>query len=103
MSPSTVAVIKVLYRFEHDHHIFTSDDLDGLLVANEDAATVYRQLVPSIKKILKIKTGREFNVETAISLDDLLAHVAEEHSTVEQEIREDSFVLSDKEFCLVPA
>ena len=103
MSPSTVAVIKVLYRFEHDHHIFTSDDLDGLLVVNEDAATVYRQLVPSIKKILKIKTGREFNVETAISLDDLLAHVAEEHSTVEQEIREDSFVLSDKEFCLVPA
>ena len=103
MSSSTVAVIKVLYRFEHDHHIFTSDDLDGLLVVNEDAATVYRQLVPSIKKILKIKTGREFNVETAISLDDFLAHMAEDSSTVEQEIREDSFVLSDKEFCLVPA
>lgn len=103
MSSSTVAVIKVLYRFEHDHHIFTSDDLDGLLVINEDAATVYRQLVPSIKKILKIKTGREFNVETAISLNDFLAHMAENSSTVEQEIKEDSFVLSDKEFCLVPA
>lgn len=103
MSSSTVAMIKVLYRFEHNHHIFTSNDLDGLLVISEDAATVYRQLIPSIQKLLKLKTGVEFNVETAISLNDFLEHMAEGETAPEQEIKEDSFVLSDKEFCLMPA
>lgn len=98
MKPKTIAVIKVLYSFDHGHHIFTSDDLDGLLVVNEDAEIVYRQLIPSIKKFLKIKTGIEFQIEQAMSLKDFMSHVAQNDS-----IEEDPPVLSDKEFCLTPA
>ena len=98
MKPKTVAVIKVLYSFDHGHHIFTSDDLDGLLVVSEDAETVYRQLVPSIKKLLKIKTGIEFQIESAMSLKNFMSHVVQNDF-----IEEEPPVLSDKEFCLTPA
>ena len=98
MKNKTIAFIKIQYSFTQGRHVFTSDDIDGLLVVSEDAETAYRDLAPSIKKLLKMKEGIECEIEPAMSFKEFVSH-----STHDDLPEEDPLVLSDKEFCLTPA
>ncbi len=51
--PPVTWVARVSHEFDHGRHIFTSDDIDGLFIAEEDPRTAFDQLVPTIKILIK--------------------------------------------------
>ena len=98
MKHTPITLVRIHYQFIEGHHIFTSDDIDGLLVMSKDAETAYRDVAPSIKKLLKANQGIECDVEPTISFKELIAA-----STDGVSRQENPLVLSDKAFCLMPA
>lgn len=98
--PTKFTFIKVQYRFVDGHHMFTSDDIDGLLVVSKDAETAYRDVAPSIKLLLKMNEGIDCEVEPAMSFHDFLACSGQEEEDVTEP---PPLVLSDREYCLMPA
>ena len=77
MKHKTIAFIKIQYSFTQGHHVFTSDDIDGLLVVSEDAETAYRDVAPSIKKMLKVKEGIECEIEPAMSFREFIWRITD--------------------------
>lgn len=53
------AAIHVNYRLIDGHHVYTSEDVYGLYVANTDAQAAYDAVGPSLERLIKLneKTG----------------------------------------------
>ena len=46
------AAIRVAYRFIDGYHVYTSDDVYGLYIANQDAGKAYSAIAPSLEKLI---------------------------------------------------
>lgn len=62
-SPPTVWIARISYEHADGLHIFTSNQILGLLVASRNARQAIDQLVPTITALIKANDGRELTVE----------------------------------------
>ncbi|MCY3852921.1 MAG: hypothetical protein OXG03_05040 [Gammaproteobacteria bacterium] len=72
VAPTLVGMIKVEHEFKEGSHIFTSEDVDGLLVIHHDFATAYRDVAPAIKTLLKHNAQIECEILPLMSLAEIL-------------------------------
>jgi hypothetical protein len=70
LMPTTT--IRVTYRFIDGMHIYTSDDVYGLYVADRDAQRPYDAVAPSLQKLIRLNEGVECQVEPALTYAELL-------------------------------
>jgi hypothetical protein len=51
--PPTIWVAKISYEFRDNHHIFTSDEIEGFYVVSKDGENALNQILPSIEALIK--------------------------------------------------
>ena len=61
------AAIRVNYRFVDGYHIYTSEDVYGLYVANRDATKAYAAVGPSLEKLIQLNEGITCRVEPVLA------------------------------------
>lgn len=64
--------IKVNYEYTEGHHVFTSDEIKGLLVVHKDFRTAYGDVAPVLEHLLAYETGHEYKVYPLIPIDELI-------------------------------
>lgn len=64
--------IKVNYEYTKGHHVFTSDEIKGLLVVHKDFRTAYEAFAPVLEHLLAYETGREYKVYPLIPIGEFL-------------------------------
>src|ERR1700687_5244739 len=65
------AAIRVNYRFVDGYHIYTSEDVYGLYVANRDATKAYAAVGPSLEKLIQLNEGISCRVEPGLTFSAL--------------------------------
>ncbi|MCM0021142.1 MAG: hypothetical protein NBV67_14190 [Tagaea sp.] len=68
-------VINVEYRFVDGHHVFTSDEIDGLYVASQDPRKAFDDTRHAIRMLVQLNDGLSIKVEPMLSWREFLAHV----------------------------
>jgi len=61
------AAIHVNYRLIDGYHVYTSDDVYGLYVANTDAQAAYDAVAPSLERLVKLNEKIDCHVEPAMT------------------------------------
>jgi hypothetical protein len=84
------AAIRVAYRFIEGYHVYTSDDVYGLYIANPDAA--YSAIAPSLAKLIKLNEGIACHVEPALTYSELVRAAHHPDQPLTPEITSRSFV-----------
>lgn len=87
----------IRYKFVEGWHVFQSDDVPGLYVANMDARRAFDDVGPSIKLLMKLNEGVDCEATPALPFSDFVSSLREE-----AEINPD-LVMSDKRFILTGA
>jgi len=67
-NPPEFWVAQVTHVFENEHHVFTSETIEGLLIVERDAKKAFAQVVPTIQRLIwhskkqnvKVKLGADF-------------------------------------------
>lgn len=98
---SKTTSICVRYKHAEGWHVFQSDELPGLLVANKDARIAFDDVGPSIKMLLKLDEGIDCNVIQEMSFEEFL-NVARGKAALPESEGDRPLVLSDKRFMVVP-
>ena len=62
-NPPKVWVARIKHEFVDGCHIFTSDDVSGLLIASRDAMKAVRQLEPTIRALIQLNHKMNCTVE----------------------------------------
>jgi hypothetical protein len=73
--PMTTAVatsVAVRYRTVAGWHVFDSHDIRGLYVASHDLARAYQDIPASIRTILRLSTGQDWEVKMEIPVADFM-------------------------------
>ena len=86
------AAIRVAYRFIDGYHVYTSDDVYGLYIANPDAQKAYSAIAPSLEKLIKLNEGIACHVEPALTYSELVRAAHHPDQPVTPEITSRSFV-----------
>jgi hypothetical protein len=89
--PQTTA-IRVTYRFIDGLHVYTSEDVYGLYVANQDPQRAYDAVAPSLQKLICLNEGMNCRVEPALTYSELLRSVHHPDQPLVPEITSRSFV-----------
>ena len=66
------ATIRVNYRFMDGYHVYTSEDVYGLYVANRDAQAAYEAVAPSLERLIKLNEGVVCHVEPTFTFSELM-------------------------------
>ncbi len=90
MPTNSPITVKVSYRFVKGLHGFTSDDVYGLFVLDQDPERAFHAVCPSIKELLRLNLGMDVEVEPAVSLQEFLGASKQVPQTV---LSSRSFVL----------
>ena len=61
------AAIRVHYRCIDGYHVYTSDNVYGLYVANRDAQKAYDAVAPSLEKLIQLNEGLTCRVEPVMT------------------------------------
>jgi hypothetical protein len=61
--PSIVLVAKIMHSFKAGAHVYTSDDIPGLIVFSQSQDQAIRQLTPVIRKLVKANLGYDCDVK----------------------------------------
>jgi hypothetical protein len=64
--------IQVKYRFIDGYHVYTSEDVYGLYVANRDPIKAYDAVSRSLEKLIKLNEGITCRVEPALTYSELV-------------------------------
>lgn len=64
--------IRVTYRFIDGLHVYTSDDVYGLYVANRDPRRAYDAVAPSLQRLISLNEGMDCAIEPALTYSELL-------------------------------
>ena len=86
------AAIRVAYRFIDGYHVYTSDDVYGLYVANQDAGKAYDAIAPSLERLIKLNEGIACHVEPALTYSELVRAARHPDQPMTPEITSRSFV-----------
>lgn len=86
------AAIRVNYRFIDGYHVYTSDDVYGLYVANRDAVCAYAAIAPSLEKLIQLNEGISCHVEPALTFSELVRSARNPDQPILHEITSRSFV-----------
>lgn len=92
-----MTAVRVKYEFIDGHHVFTSDDVRGLLVVSQDAATAYEDVGRSIETILKLSEGMDCQAMPLERFKDYTRRKAAEQSAQSEE---PTIRLSSQDFAL---
>lgn len=60
--PPQIYFAKVNHEFVEGHHVFTSESIKGLLIAEKDAKKALSQIIPTIKKLIHLQTKQKVEV-----------------------------------------
>ena len=93
--------ICVRYMNAEGWHVFQSDELPGLMVANKDARVAFDDVGPSIKLLLELDEGINCNVHQEMSFEEFL-NVARGKLVASGPEEDRPLILSDKRFMVVP-
>lgn len=77
MQKDTATVIHVGYRYIEGYHVFTSEDVYGLYVAEKDSQKAFDAVAPSLQKLIMLNEGVKCVVEhaqTYIEFQRMLKH-----------------------------
>lgn len=85
-------VIRVTYRFIDGLHVYTSDDVYGLYVANRDPQRAYAAVAPSLQKLISLNEGMNCQVEPAMTWSELLRAAHHPDQLLVPEITSRSFL-----------
>lgn len=66
------AAITVNYRFIDGYHVYTSSDVYGLYIANQDARAAYDAVGPSLEKLIKLNEDLDCRVEPTMTFSELI-------------------------------
>lgn len=58
--PPKFTVAYIQYKNIDGCHVFTSKQIDGLFIVTKDPQEALEQIVPTIKELLKLKSGSEY-------------------------------------------
>jgi hypothetical protein len=86
------AAIRVNYRSVDGYHIYTSEDVYGLYVANQDAAKTYAAVGPSLEKLIQLNEGISCRVEPVLTFSELVRSARNPDQPLIREITSRSFV-----------
>ena len=86
------AAIRVTYRFIDGYHIYTSEDVYGLYVANRDAEAAYNAVGPSLEKLIKLNEGFSYRVEPTMTFSEAMSSARHPGEPVRRELTSRSFV-----------
>jgi hypothetical protein len=86
------ASIRVHYRFVDGYHVYTSDDVYGLYVANEDSRAAYDAVAPSLEKLIKLNEDLDCRVEPTLTFSELVRSAKHPGEPLVPEISSRSFV-----------
>jgi hypothetical protein len=86
------AAIRVNYRFIDGYHVYTSDDVYGLYVANRDAQAAYDAVGPSLEKLISLNEKIDCRVEPVLTFSELLHSTRHPGEPVRRETTSRSFV-----------
>jgi hypothetical protein len=86
------AAIRVNYRFVDGHHIYTSEDVYGLYVANSDPAKAYAAVGPSLENLIQLSEGISCRVEPVLTFSELVRSARNPDQPLIREITSRSFV-----------
>jgi hypothetical protein len=85
-------VIRVAYRFIDGLHVYTSDDVYGLYVANRDPQRAYAAVAPSLQRLISLNEGLDCQVEPALTYSELLRQMHHPDQPLVPEITSRSFL-----------
>lgn len=57
--PPKVWFAKITHEFKNGHHVFKSDSIPGLFIADKDAKKAFSQIVPAILGLVFASTGQK--------------------------------------------
>jgi hypothetical protein len=89
--PQTTA-IWVTYRFIDGLHVYTSDDVYGLYVANQDPERAYNAVAPSLQKLINLNEGMNCRIEPALTYPELVRSIHFPDQPLVREITSRSFL-----------
>ena len=73
MSKVTTSIC-VKYKYADGWHIFQSDEIHGLYVANKDAKTSYDDVGVAIEKLILLNEGMECTVQPETTYEEFILH-----------------------------
>lgn len=65
-------LICIRYKFIDNWHVFESNDIIGLYIANKDLKIAYEDIIPSIKLLCKLDQNIECEITGLVSYDEFL-------------------------------
>lgn len=95
MLVESVAMIEVQYRYIDGCHIFTSEDVYGLYVASKSPEKAYRDVQPSIEKLMRLNHGLDIEVTPAQTYSEFV-----KAPTDEPEIPHPAIINESRKFLL---
>jgi hypothetical protein len=91
----------VEYKNAEDWHIFVSDDLPGLFIANKDKEKSFHDVSNAIEKLLLLNEGIVCKAMPEMTYQEFVK-MAKEHKD-SQELSTEPLVLSNKRFTIMQA
>ena len=85
-------IIRVHYRYVDGLHVYTSDDVYGLYVANRDAEAAYAAVGPSLQHLIKLNENIDLRIEPALTFSELLRSARHPNEPEIREITSRSFL-----------
>lgn len=89
--PKTTA-IRVTYRFIDGVHVYTSDDVYGLYVADRDPQRAYEKVAPSLARLIKLNEGLTCKIEPALTYSELVQTAHHPERAITTEVTSRSFL-----------
>ena len=69
--------ITVEYKIVEGHYVFTSEDLEGFLIASKDMEKAFADVAPVMERLLKDNWGIKATVEPLHPISELAGHEAQ--------------------------
>ncbi len=61
-SPPRIWFAKISHEFKNEHHVFKSEQIPGLFIADKDSMRAFAQLVPTIMGLILANTGHKVKI-----------------------------------------
>lgn len=86
----------VRYKYADGWHVFQSDDIHGLYVANKDARTSYNDVQVAIEKLILLDEGLRCTVQPEMTFDEFISCLKGEDSCEEDKMQ--APIMSNKRY-----
>jgi hypothetical protein len=90
------ATISVRYRLIDGYHVFTSDDVRGLYVANQDPEQAFDACSEVLSALLTYKFGIEIEVTPAATIEEFMRKIRAETAVIPPAYQNRNFIIRQK-------